>query len=108
MKPSHTVTVAALSLVMMSGTPALAADDSKVNEATGRVESGAKATGRGIAETAKGIGHTVSEGARYTGEKLKEAGRAAEPEARSAWHRLKEGASDFGHSVKSFFTGLFD
>jgi hypothetical protein len=46
-------------------------------------------------------------GAETAGERVKEAGRAAEPEAKSAWSRTKEGAVSFGHSVKSFFTNLF-
>ena len=39
---------------------------------------------------------------------VKEAGRAAEPEAKSAWTKTKEGAVSFGHGVKNFFTHLFD
>ena len=61
----------------------------------------------GAEETAKGIGHTVEEGAKFTGQTLKESARAAEPEAKSAWAKVKDGASDFGHSVKSFFTRPF-
>jgi hypothetical protein len=90
-----------------------AADDSKVKSATGRVETGAKKigdgqVGEGVKETAKGIGATVVEGAKYTGEKFKESGKAAEPEAKSAWNHVAEGASAFGHSVKNFFTRLFN
>jgi hypothetical protein len=91
---------------------AVAADDSKVKDATRQVESGAKKipdgqVGAGAEETAKGVGHTVSEGAKYSGEKLKEAGQAAEPPAKSAWGNARDGAVGFGHSVKSFFTSLF-
>ena len=44
---------------------------------TEQVESGAKKIGdgqigEGVKETAKGIGSTVAEGAKYTGEKIKE------------------------------------
>jgi hypothetical protein len=90
-----------------------AADDSKVKSATGQVESGAKKIGdgqigEGVKQTAKGIGNTVVEGAKYTGDKLKESGKAAEPEARSAWTNVKEGATNFGYSVKNFFTRLFE
>jgi hypothetical protein len=85
-----------------------AADDSKVKPATDRVESGAKKIGEGVKETAKGVGATVVEGAKYTGEKLKESGKAAEPEAKSAWNHVTEGATNFGHSVKNFFTRLFN
>src|SRR5262245_19210934 len=93
------MTAAALALVMAAALPAVA-DEGKLKEATGQVESGAKATGHGIADTAKGVGHTVVEGAKTTGDKIKEAGQAAEPGAKSAWNRVKDGASDFGHSVK--------
>ena len=89
-----------------------AADDSKVKEATGHVESGAKKIpegkiGEGVKETAKGVGHTVTEGAKYSGEKVKEAGKAAEPPAKNAWSNAREGAVAVGTSVKRFFTSLF-
>ena len=93
--------------------PARAADDTKVKSATQEVETGAKKIGQGkvgdgIEETAKGIGKTVVEGGKYTGEKLKESGKAAEPEAKSTWQNLKETANSFGASVKNFFTRLFN
>ena len=89
-----------------------AADDSKVKAATGQVETGTKKLGQGeigegVTETAKGIGNTVVEGAKYSGEKLKESGKAAEPEAKSAWDNARDGAIHFGRSVKNFFTRLF-
>ena len=92
--------------------PARAADDSKVKAATNQVETGAKKIGQGkvgdgVEETAKGIGNTVAEGAKYTGEKLKESGRAAEPEAKSTWQNVKDTANSFGGTVKNFFTKLF-
>ena len=92
--------------------PALAADDSKVKAATGQVESGAKKIGQGkigegVEETAKGIGKTVVEGSKFAGEKLKESGKAAAPKAKTAWENFRDGATDFGHSVKNFFTTLF-
>lgn len=92
--------------------PAAAADESKVKAATGQVESGAKKIGQGkvgdgVEQTAKGIGNTVVEGAKFSGEKLKESGKAAEPEAKSTWHNVKQGANSFGASVKNFFTNLF-
>ena len=91
---------------------ALAADDSKVKAATEQVERGAKKIpdgkiGEGVQETAKGIGSTVSEGAKYSGEKLKDAGKAAEPPAKTAWGNARDGAVNFGHSVKGFFSNLF-
>src|ERR1051325_6963487 len=102
----QTVAVVA-SLASFLVLPAAAADDSKVKAATGQVESGAKQIGHGqigtgTEETAKGIGNTVVEGAKYTGEKLKESGQAAEPGATRAWRNVRDGAVDFGHSVKSF------
>jgi hypothetical protein len=92
--------------------PVGAADDTKVKEATRSVDTGAKKigegkVGQGVEDTAKGIGKTVVEGAKYTGEKLKESGKAAEPEAKSAWESTKNGAVAFGHSVKNFFETLF-
>jgi hypothetical protein len=108
----------ALALVLILGIlawtagPVIAADDSKVNAATHQVETGAKKIGQGkvgegVDETAKGVGHTVVEGAKYTGEKFKESGKAAEPEAKSAWNSARDGAVAFGHSVKNFFARLF-
>jgi hypothetical protein len=101
-----------LGIVALGGGWARAADDSKVKAATEQVESGAKKigsgkVGAGVEETAKGVGNTVVEGAKFTGEKVKEAGTAAEPKAKSAWGDFKDGATSFGHSVKSFFTRLF-
>ena len=92
--------------------PGYAADDSKVKSATRQVEQGAKTigdgkVGTGAEETAKGVGNTVVEGAKYTGDKLKESAKAAEPEAKDAWQSLKESANSFGTSVKSFVTRLF-
>ncbi len=99
--------VALLALILVTA-PVSAADDTKAKEGAAQVESGAKQIGRGVEDTAKGIGKTVAGGAQTAGDKIREAGRAAEPEAKSAWTRTKEGAVSFGHSVKSFFTSLFD
>ncbi len=106
-----------LGLVAGGVVGARAADDSKVKSATRQVESGAKKIGEGklgdgVEETAKGIGKTVVEGAKFTGEKLKEAGKAAEPKAKGVWQNLKEGnvkesANALGATVKNFFTRLF-
>ena len=105
------VFVFSLSLLLPSGF-AVAADDSKVQNATNQVERGAKKipdgkVGEGVEETAKGVGKTVSEGAKYSGEKLKEAGKAAEPTAKTAWGNTRDGAVGFGHAVKGFFSTLF-
>ena len=107
-----------LALVLVMGVlawsvaPAMAADESKVNAATRQVETGAKKIGQGkvgagVEETAKGIGNTVVEGAKFTGEKLKESGKAAEPQAKNAWTNTRDGAVSFGNSVKNFFQRLF-
>ena len=100
------VAMLTVSLVVWAPLPAPAADDGKLKDATRQVESGAKAAGQGIADTAKGVGNTVVEGAKVAGERVKEAGKAAEPQARTAWDQVKDGASSFGQSVKSFFTRL--
>jgi hypothetical protein len=97
---------------LMVAVPVRGADDSKVKGATQQVERGAKKVGqgevgKGVEETAKGIGNTVVEGAKFTGEKFKEAGRAAEPSAKRAGDSVATGARSFGQSVKSFFDRLF-
>jgi hypothetical protein len=107
------ITFLVLALSATWSVPAGAADDSKVKAATGQVDSGAKAigqgkVGQGVEQTAKGIGNTVKEGAKYSGEKLKEAGKAAETPAKTSWEHVKQGANSFGQSVKSFFARLFD
>ena len=106
------ITLAILTILALGLTPALAADTTKVDAATKQVETGAKKIGdgkigEGVEETAKGIGNTVVEGAKFTGEKFKEAAKAAEPPAKSTWENVKDGASSFGSSVKNFFTKLF-
>jgi hypothetical protein len=97
-----------MSVLLLSSGVAPAADEEKLKDATRQVESGAKTTGEGIADTAKGVGHTVAEGARVAGDRLKDAGQAAQPDARSAWEHVKDGAWSFGQSVKKFFTRLGD
>jgi hypothetical protein len=99
-------------LSLLASDSALAADDAKVKAATNQVQSGAKKIpdgkiGDGVAETAKGVGNTVSEGAKYSGEKVKDAGQAAAPPAKTAWGNARDGAVGAGRSVKSFFTNLF-
>jgi len=92
----------------LTAAPLATADESRARQGAQQVESGAKQIGQGVQDTAKGIGKTVVGGAEMAGDKIREAGRAAEPEAKSAWTRTKEGAVAFGHSVKNFFTTLFD
>ena len=106
------VIVFVLSFSLLTPGVTVAADDSKVKNATNQVESGAKKIpdgkiAEGVEETAKGIGQTVTTGAKYSGEKLKEAGKAAEPPAKTAWDNARDGAVGFGHTVKGFFTNLF-
>jgi hypothetical protein len=106
------VIVLGFSLSLLASGVAAAADDARVKDGMRQVEDGAKKipdgkVGEGVEETAKGIGTTVSEGAKYSGEKVKEAGRAAEPPAKTAWGNARDGAVGFGHAVKGFFTSLF-
>jgi hypothetical protein len=102
-----TVTAVLLSFTLLAAVPTLEADQSKLKEATHQVESGVKAIGAGIENTARGVGNTVIEGVKVAGEKLKESGQTVEPQAKGAWEHAKKGASDFGQSVKAFVSGLF-
>ena len=77
MKRFGLVIAFALPLSLLASGFALAADDSKVKAATEQVERGAKKIpdgkiGEGVTETAKGIGNTVVEGAKFSGENIKE------------------------------------
>lgn len=101
-----------MAVVLVSAMPAPGADDSKVKAATQQVETGARKIGKGqigagVEETAKGVGSTVVEGAKFSGEKIKEAASAAEPPAKTAWEKTRDGFASFGESVKNFFTRLF-
>lgn len=110
----HTLMVVAVAACVLAGSvvPVIAADDAKVKAATRRVERGGKMigagkVGQGLEETAKGVGNTVVEGAKFSGNKLKASGKAAEPAAKGAWHSFKESANSFGSAVKRFFARLF-
>ena len=113
MKASARFTALLLTLGILAGGPASSADDStatdesKAKQGARQVESGAKRVGEGVVDTAKGIGKTVVGGAETAGDKIKEAGEAAKPKAKSAWGHVRDGATSFGHSVKTFFTRLF-
>ncbi len=66
-----------LAAVALSTGAARAADKSQVDRATKRVENGAKQIGRGqvgpgFKEMFTGVGHTVVEGAKFSGENIKE------------------------------------
>jgi hypothetical protein len=68
---------ALLAVVVLSSGAAGAADKSKVDAATKRVDSGAKQIGRGqvgpgFKEMFTGVGHTVVEGAKFSGQNVKE------------------------------------
>jgi hypothetical protein len=63
--------------VALSSGAAGAADKSKVDGATKRVEKGAKQIGHGqvgtgFKEMFTGVGHTIVEGAKFSGENIKE------------------------------------
>ena len=71
------IIAACLAVVALSWGAAGAADRSKVDEATKRVEKGAKQIGRGkvgpgFKEMFTGVGHTIVEGAKFSGEHIKE------------------------------------
>ena len=90
-----------------------AADDSKVKAATQQVETGAKKIGDGQVGTgveADGQGHR-QHGRRGREVHRREAqgvGQGGRAQAKSSWTSFKESANSFGHSVKNFFTTLFD
>jgi hypothetical protein len=107
LKMMASIAAVALMLGLLGAGLAPAADDSKVKEGSKQVESGAKQVGEGVVDTAKGVGKTVVGGAEVAGDKIKEAGEAAKPAAKSAWGSVRDGAVSFGHSVKTFFTRLF-
>jgi hypothetical protein len=70
-------TLVFLAVVGLSSGAANAADKSKVDGATKRVEKGAKQIGQGqvgpgLKEMFTGVGHTVVEGAKFSGENIKE------------------------------------
>ena len=66
-----------VAVAVLSCGAAGAADKTKVDQATKQVEQGAKqigngSVGSGVKQTAKGIGNTVVEGAKFSGENIKE------------------------------------
>lgn len=71
------VTPVFVAVAVVSCGMANAADKTKVDRSTRQVEQGAKQIGRGevgpgVKQTAKGIGNTVVEGAKFSGENIKE------------------------------------
>jgi hypothetical protein len=71
------VTLGSIAVVALGLGTAGAADKAKVDQATQRVQQGAKQIGQGnvgtgVKETAKGIGNTVVEGAKFSGQTIKE------------------------------------
>ena len=66
-----------LAVLALSCGPAVAADKTKVDQATKRVERGAKQIGQGrvgpgFREMFAGVGHTIVEGAKFSGENIRE------------------------------------
>jgi len=66
-----------LAVVVLSSGAASAADKSKVDAATKRVDRGAKQIGQGqvgpgFKEMFTGVGHTVVEGAKFSGQNVRE------------------------------------
>ena len=99
---------AALVSLLLVNSPALVACESNAREGVQQIESGAKQVGRGVEVATKGIGTTVVGSAKTAGDAIKGAGKAAEPDAKRAWSQTKNGAVSLGHSVKNFFTRLFN
>ncbi len=71
------VALVGVAIVALSTSAPGAADKTKVDQATKRVERGAKQIGRGdvglgFREMFAGIGHTLVEGAKFSGENVKE------------------------------------
>ena len=71
------VAPAFLAVAVLGWGVAGAADKTKVDQATKQVEQGAKqigsgSVGPGVKQIAKGIGNTVVEGAKFSGENIKE------------------------------------
>lgn len=64
-------------IVAGSALPSRAADDAKIKAATEQVQDGARKIGAGrlgpgFEETAKGVGNTIVEGAKYSGHAIKD------------------------------------
>ena len=77
----------------------------QASQGTGEVVEGAKKIG-------KGVGKTVTEGAKEVGHKAAEAGKETKPAAEKVGSSAKgfglsvwEGMKSVGHSVKRFFAG---
>ena len=71
------VTVTFVAVVVLSSGAAGAADKAKVDQATKRVQRGAQQIGQGqvgpgFKEMFTGVGHTVVEGAKFSGQNIKE------------------------------------
>jgi len=71
------ITTGLLAVVALGSGAAGAADKTKVDAATQQVQQGARQMGQGnvgtgVKETAKGIGNTVVEGAKFSGRTIKE------------------------------------
>jgi hypothetical protein len=100
--------VAALLSLLLVNARAFPAGESSAREGAQQVEGGAKQVGRGVEDATKGIGTTVVDGVTTAGGEIEGAEKAAEPEAKRVWSKAKNGAVSVGHSVKNFFTKLFN
>jgi ABC-type microcin C transport system permease subunit YejB len=71
------VTPGSIAAMALGFGAAAAADKGKVDQATQQVQQGARQIGQGnvgtgVKETAKGIGNTIVEGAKFSGQTIKE------------------------------------
>jgi len=105
-KLSFATAVVLLAAVVSAGW----AEDTK--QATNQVVTGAKKVGEGVEQTAKGIGKTVTEGAKEAGDRLKTAGEDAKPvgdrlhdSAKGFGEALLDGMKYVGRTIHDFFAG---
>jgi hypothetical protein len=77
-----------------------------------QVVDGAKRAGQGVEETAKGIGQTVTDGARKVGSRAREAGEGGKAvgdnlhdAAKGFGEALWDGMRYVGRTIENFFTG---
>lgn len=97
-------------LIMLAGPATARATETKQGPA--QVVEGAKKIGEGVEQTAKGIGTTVTEGAKEADKRLKSAGEQGKPvgdklhdRAKGFGEALWDGLKYAGRTVYGFFTG---
>jgi hypothetical protein len=98
------VTLAFSALAGWGWGPGEAADSTEFDAATGQVERGADQIGQGqvldgAAELTKGIGNTIVEGAKFSGQVIVEGGRAVGAGAVTVWERTEDAVGSFGSGV---------